>query len=131
MKIKINSTPNSLLPSDLVSARECHDLLYQKLLLISSKMVELIFPLSMFSFQLSVQSINDSAVECNDLNPHWSGYVFWPLTPRQSLFFEIDSKNRVPNLYYHSQSGCIFSVLFGTLQLVLTYFCLFLEEVGV
>ena len=35
-------------------------------------------------------------------------------------FFELDSK-KCANLYDHSEPGCLFVVLIGTLPLVLTY----------
>ena len=56
-----------------------------------------------------------------------SGYTFWPSNPRQGVFFKPDSKT--PNLYDHSEPGCLFTVLFGTLPLVLTYLC-FVQEIN-
>ena len=55
-----------------------------------------------------------------------SGYTFWPSNPRQGVFFRA---YRVPNLYDHSEPGCLFTVLSGTLPLVLTYLS-FVQEIN-
>ena len=58
-----------------------------------------------------------------------SGYTFWPSNPRQCVFFRAWLQNRVPNLYDHSEPGCLFTVLFDTLPLVLTYLS-FVQEIN-
>ena len=58
-----------------------------------------------------------------------SGYTFWPSNPRQGVFFEPDSKTRCQILYDHSELGCLFTVLFVTLPLVLTYLS-FVQEIN-
>ena len=59
-----------------------------------------------------------------------SGYTFWPSNPRQGCpFSSLTLKNRVPNLYNHSESGCLFTLLFGTFPLVLTYLS-FVQEIN-
>ena len=58
-----------------------------------------------------------------------SGYTFWPSNPRQGVFFRSWLQIRVPNLYDHSEPGCLFTVLFGTLPLVLTYLS-FVQEIN-
>ena len=45
------------------------------------------------------------------------------------LFLSPTLLNRVPNLYDHSEPGCLFTVLFGTLPLVLTYLS-FVQEIN-
>ena len=62
-----------------------------------------------------------------------SGYTFWPSNPRQGVFFELDSKTGcqicsiTPSR--DSETGCLFTVLFGTLPLVLTYLS-FVQEIN-
>ena len=58
-----------------------------------------------------------------------SRYTFWPSNPKQGVFFRAWLLNRVPNLYDHSKPGCLFTVLFGTLPLVLTYLS-FVQEIN-
>ena len=58
-----------------------------------------------------------------------SGYTFWPSNPRQGVFFRSWLQIRVPNLYDHSESGCLFTVLFRTLLMVLTYLS-FVQEIN-
>ena len=54
-----------------------------------------------------------------------SGYTFWPSNPRQGVFFEPDSKTGCQI----SEPGCLFTVLFGTLPLILTYLS-FVQEIN-
>ena len=58
-----------------------------------------------------------------------TGCLFSSLTLKQGAKFVRSLRARVPNLYDHSEPGCLFTELFGTLPLVLTYLS-FVQEIN-